>query len=56
LYDVNLFYRARDRGRDLDYGFVGFEFHHGLAFGDAGAGGDHQPDEFPLVDVFTELR
>ena len=46
---------SADRGRNLDDGFVGFEFHHGLAFGNFGAGRDHQANEIALRNIFAKF-
>ncbi len=54
--DANFVDRAGDGRRNLDDGFVGFQFHHGLAGGDAGAERDHQPHQVALVNIFAEFR
>src|SRR5438445_5093395 len=51
----NVFYRAAYGRGNLDNGFVGFEFHHWLAFGDACARRDHETHEVALFDVLAEF-
>ena len=46
---------ASDRRGHFDDCFVGFEFHHGLAFRHVCARGDHEPHQVALRDVFTEF-
>ena len=42
-------------GRNFDHGFVGFEFHDGLAFGNGRAGRDQQAHQIAGVDVLAEF-
>ena len=49
-------HHAAHRRRHFDDGFVGFQFHHGLAFGDFGAGRNHQAHQIALIDVFAKFR
>ncbi len=55
LLDENVFHHAGDGRRNLDDGFVGFEFHHRLTFGDFGAGRNHEANQIALIDVFAEF-
>ena len=56
FFDANFLDRAADRRWNLDHRLVGFQFHDGLAFGDARTERDHQPDQVALVNVFAEFR
>ena len=55
FFDFDFFDDAADGRRDFDHGFVGLEFHDRLAFGNFGAGRDHQTNEIALGDVFSEF-
>ena len=55
FFDFDVFHDAADGRRDFDYGFVGLEFHDRLAFGNFGAGRDHQTNEIALGNVFSEF-
>src|ERR1019366_5615349 len=55
LFDLDLAHYAADRGRNFDHGFVGFEFHHRLAFGNALSWRDHQPHQIAGVDVLAQF-
>ena len=46
---------AAYRGRDLDNGFVGFEFDDGLVFGECVADGDQNADDVAVIDVFAQV-
>ena len=54
-FDPNLFDHAADRGGNFDHGFVGFQFHHRLAFRNLGAGRNHEAHEIALRDVLSEF-
>ena len=56
FFDANFFDRAGHRRWNFDDRLVGFQFHDRLAFGDARAERDHQPDQVALVNVFAEFR
>jgi hypothetical protein len=55
LFDFDFFDHAAHGRGDFDDRFVGFEFHHRLAFGNFRAGRNHEAHEIALRDVFTEL-
>src|SRR2546421_629273 len=55
LLDQNFFDSAANRRGHFDYCFIGLEFHHGLAFGNARSRRDHQSDEIALMNVFSEF-
>jgi len=46
---------AAHRRRHLYHRLVGFEFHHGLALGNASAGLDHQADQVAALDVLAQF-
>ncbi len=56
FFDPDIHHRSGHRRRHLDHSLVGFQFHHGLAFGHAGARRNHQADKVALVNVLTEFR
>ena len=56
FFDPNFLDCAGHRRWNFDDGLVGFQFHHRLAFGDAGARRNHQPHQITLIDVFAEFR
>jgi hypothetical protein len=53
--DANLAHDAAHRRRYFDDGLVRFQFHHGLAFFDVGAGRNHQANQIALLNVFAQL-
>ena len=55
FFYFDFFDDAADRRRNFDHGFVGFEFHDRLAFGNFRAGRDHQPHQIALGDVLSEF-
>src|SRR5580692_10184036 len=55
LLYVDFFDDSADRGGYFDDRFIGFKFHHRLAFGDLDARRNHEPDEIALGDVFAEF-
>ncbi len=54
--NANFVDRAGHGRWDFDDGLVGFQFHDGLALGDARAERDHQPHQITLVNIFAEFR
>ncbi len=50
-----VFHHAVDGRRNFDDRFVGFQLHHWLAFGDFGAGRNHQAHQIALRDVLAEF-
>src|SRR5580704_12003154 len=55
LLHVDFFDDSADRGGYFDHRFIGFKFHHRLAFGNLEARRNHEPDEIALGDVFSEF-
>src|SRR5580704_6758149 len=55
LFYVDFFDDSADRGGYFDHRFIGFKFHHRLAFGDLDARRNHEPDEIALGDVLSEF-
>src|SRR5271165_32629 len=55
FFYFDFFNDAADRRRHFDHSLVGLEFHHRLAFGNFGAGRDHQANQIALGDVFSEF-
>ena len=55
FFYTNLFYVPVTEEGHFDDRFVGLKFHHGLAFGDAGAGRDHQSHQVTAFDIFAQL-
>jgi len=55
FFDLDFPDRARNRRRNFDDGFVGFQFHHRLSFGNFRARRNQQPHQVTLVDVFSQL-
>ncbi len=55
LLYLDFFDHSADRGRNFDHRFIGFKFHHRLAFGDFDARRNHEPDEIALGDVLSEF-
>ena len=54
--DANFIDRAAHGRWNFDDRLVGFQFHDRLAFGDARAERDHQPDQITLINIFAEFR
>ena len=55
LLDANFFDNSADRRRNFDHGFVGFQFHDWLAFGDFVAWRNHEAHKIALRDIFSEF-
>ena len=53
--DLDLFHCAGHRRRHFHHRLVGFQFHDRLAFGNFGAGRNHQPNQISLIDVLSQF-
>ncbi len=55
LFYLHFFHYAADRRRNFDHGLIGLQLHDRLAFGNFGAGRDHQSHQVALRNIFAKF-